>query len=767
MNQDLTALQRAAVVIKHLREELERERHARTEPIAILGMACRLPGGVKTPEDYWQLLSDGTDAIREIPPDRWNVDDYYDPNLTPGTMNTRWGGFIDDIDQFDPAFFDLGQREASIMDPQQRILMETTWEALEEAAIAPDRTAGTNTGVFIGMCNLDYATLHAIPPPRGNTGVSMSIAANRLSYWFDWTGPSAVVDTACSASLLSVHLAAASLCRDECELAIAGGVNAILWPMTTVSFAQAGMMAPDGRCKTFDAAANGYVRGEGCGIVVLKRLSRALQDGDRILAVIRGSATNQDGRTNGLTAPKGVSQESVIRAALNASGLTPDQISYVEAHGTGTPLGDAVEVAALAEVLGNERAPDLTCVLSAAKSNIGHLESAAGIAGLIKVILALQYEAIPPVVHFRSLNPKISFGAVPFCIPAQIADWPQPRGKRYAGLSSFSFGGSNVHLVVGEAPMRTMPGVSSNGPHLLPLSAKTEEAFKPLILRMAEYLALHPDLPIADVCFTAACGRSHFPYRFALVASSTAEMAAALGRAALGPSPILRRAPSQRSTPRTGIVFTDRDTWSDAWGAMLYDTEPRFRQAAEELVAPLRDLTSQPFAELIANPDPEVRALSRFALQYTQARLFISLGVADWSAEGCGTGRWAAAALKGAIPLEAALRNAAAETSDVTPDSENGEKAISLLRDRGCTEILWIASSPETEACRFDASCEPRTHLLHILGDLYVAGHAIDWTTWYQGSGGVRIALPTYPFQRRRCWLEPPELRSLAGVGGA
>ncbi|MGB6728575.1 MAG: beta-ketoacyl synthase N-terminal-like domain-containing protein [Terracidiphilus sp.] len=765
MNQDLTALQRAAVVMKHLREELERARDARTEPIAVLGMACRLPGGVKTPEDYWQLLSDGTDAIREIPRDRWNADDYYDPNLSPGTMNTRWGGFIDDVDQFDPTFFDLGQREASIMDPQQRILLETTWEALEDAAIPPDQTAGTKTGVFVGMCNPDYATLHAIPPPRGNTGVSMSIAANRLSYWFDWTGPSAVVDTACSASLLSVHLAAASLRRDECELAVAGGVNVILWPMTTVSFAQAGMMAPDGRCKTFDATANGYVRGEGCGMVVLKRLSRALRDGDRILAVIRGSATNQDGRTNGLTAPKGVSQESVIRAALDASGLTPDQIGYVEAHGTGTPLGDAVEVGALASVLGDGRAPDQVCVLSAAKSNIGHLESAAGVAGLIKVILALQNEAIPPVVHFRSLNPKISFGAVPFIIPEQIADWPQPRGSRYAGLSSFSFGGSNVHLVVGEAPLRPRPGMTTNGAHLLPLSAKAEAALRPVVLRMAEFLALHPDLPVADVCYTAACGRSHFPYRFALVASSTTEMAAALGRAAQGPLPVPRPTPNLGSTPRMGIVFVNQEIWDGTWAATLYATEARFRHASEELVAPLRALTSQSFAELLANPHPEARGISKFAFQYTQARLFISLGVADWSAGGRGAGHWVAAALNGTTPLETALRKAAREENDESPDPGSNEETTSLLRGRGCTEILWIGTAPVTDAYPLDASCDPRTHLLHILGDLYVAGHSIDWSALQVESGGVRIGLPTYPFQRRRCWLEPHEVRSLVGVG--
>jgi acyl transferase domain-containing protein len=763
--QVLNALQRAAVVIKRLREELDEERRARPEPIAVLGMACRLPGGVKDPESYWELLSEGTDAIREVPSDRWNADDYYDPDLAPGTMNTRWGGFMDGVDQFDPGFFDLGQREASIMDPQQRLLLETTWEAFEDAAIPPDATAGSRIGVFIGMCNLDYANLHAVPPPRGNTGISMSIGANRLSYWFDWTGPSMAVDTACSASLLSVHLAAASLCRDECELAVAGGVNVILWPTTTISFAQAGMMAPDGRCKTFDAAANGYVRGEGCGVVVLKRLSRAIADRDRILAVIRGSATNQDGRTNGLTAPKGVSQEAVIRAALRAAGLAPHQISYVEAHGTGTSLGDAVEVAALANVLGEGRAPTQRCVLSAAKSNIGHLESAAGIAGLIKVILALRHDAIPPVVHFCSQNPKISFGGVPLSIATGLADWPTERGSRYAGVSSFSFGGSNVHLVVGEAPETepAPPHLSADGPHLLLLSAKSEGALRHQLLRMAEHLALHPGLPLADVCVTAACGRTHFPHRFALVADSTPEMAVAVDRATQNPLPSSRTAARGNSQAgRVGFLITDNAQRHSHQARPWFYALPALRRAAEEFAAPVLEVASRTIAELLEGSDPEAERISTFLLQYAQARLLLSLCAAEWAAAGHGAGSWVAAALSDELSLVNALRGAEQKKGGVRSATE--DEAAALLQDRGCVDLVRIGMTLGTHTFTPDASLEPRAQMLRVLGELYLAGHRIDWDAWHRDSGGARIALPTYPFQRRRCWLDPHEIRSLAGA---
>jgi acyl transferase domain-containing protein len=609
----------------------------------------------------------------------------------------------------------------------------------------------------------------------------MSIAANRLSYWFDWTGPSMVVDTACSASLLSVHLASKSLRSGECRFAVAGGVNLILAPTTTVSFAQAGMMAPDGRCKTFDAAADGYVRGEGSGLVVLKRLSHAIEDGDRILALLLGSATNQDGRTNGLTAPKGVAQVAVIREALRAANLAPNQISYVEAHGTGTSLGDAVEVGALAEVLGEGRGPDEACVLSAAKSNIGHLESAAGIAGLIKVVLAMRNEVIPPVAHFRSRNPKISFGGVPFSIPTQLAAWPAGPGNRYAGLSSFSFGGSNVHVVLGEAPKRADAADPEAPPYILPLSAKSEWSLRRLASGMAEYLVCHPKIRPADACFTAACGRAHFPHRLAVVANSTAELADLLGRAAVGPLPPVPQNAARTSSPKLGFVFDDLPTLSLDGSRRFYETEPRLRKALEEPAEALRKITSRNFDQLLSSSEVEAQVMVQFALQYALARLLISLGIADWSAAGVGTGTWVAAALSKAATVEHAIRGAAgvrtsaagvcvdlmdaSRPSGTVPDLASGDGAAELLRQRGCEDLLWLGSVAALgERLPHGIPVDRRTGLLRAVASLYERGHSIDWHAWHSLGNARKISLPTYPFHRRRCWLEPQEIRPHMGV---
>ncbi|NEO89217.1 MAG: polyketide synthase, partial [Moorea sp. SIO3G5] len=357
------------------------------EAIAIIGLGCRFPGA-RNPEEYWRLLCNGVDAIIEVPADRWDIDAFYDPKPgTPGKMSTRWGGFLEQVDQFDPQFFGITPREAVYIDPQQRLLLEVAWEALDNAGQVVEKLAHSNTGVFVGISASDYHQRfqqggYSVINAYMGTGNALSIAANRLSYLFDFRGPSMAIDTACSSSLVAVHLACQSLQSRESNLALAGGVNLLLSPELTIIVSQAQMMATDGRCKTFDARANGYVRGEGCGIVVLKRLEDAIRDNDNIIALIKGSAVNQDGRSNGLTAPNGPSQEAVIRQALANAGVAPAQINYVEAHGTGTPLGDPIEAEALGAVLSQDRSPDNPCMIGSAKTNIGHLESAAGIAGL-------------------------------------------------------------------------------------------------------------------------------------------------------------------------------------------------------------------------------------------------------------------------------------------------------------------------------------------------------------------------------------------------
>ncbi|HRJ76204.1 MAG TPA: polyketide synthase, partial [Anaerolineales bacterium] len=419
-----------------------------------MGLSCRFPQA-NNPQAFWELLRKGVDAITEVPSERWDVDEFHSETPDPGKVTTRFGGFLDNVDLFDPHFFGISPREAARMDPQQRLLLEVSWEAFENAFISPQSLAGTRTGVFVGISSSDYSRLQFDDPERidayAGTGNAHSIAANRLSYVFDLRGPSMAVDTACSSSLVSVHLACQSLRSGESDLALAGGVNLILTPELTITFSQARMLSPDGRCKTFDANADGYVRGEGCGVVILKRLSDAMRDGDNILALVRGSAVNQDGRSNGLTAPNGLAQQDVIRHALTQAQVLPNQISYVEAHGTGTPLGDPIEMASLRAVLGEEESGNRVFVGSV-KTNIGHLESAAGIAGLIKVVLAMQNEAIPPHLHLKEINPYLSIDGSRLEIGTYLRPWKRPEQSRFAGVSSFGFGGTNAHIVLSDAP---------------------------------------------------------------------------------------------------------------------------------------------------------------------------------------------------------------------------------------------------------------------------------------------------------------------------
>jgi acyl transferase domain-containing protein/acyl carrier protein len=429
----------------------------RREPIAVVGMSCRFPPGGTGLEAFWQTLHGGVDAITEVPPDRWDAKAFFDPDPgAPGKMTSRYGGFLSDVDQFDPTFFGIAPREAVSLDPQHRILLEVSWEALKNAALPPDGLSGSPTGVFIGICSSDYVQLLSA---RGiehidtysGTGNAHSVAAGRLSYLFGLQGPSLAVDTACSSSLVAVHLACQALRSKECNLALAGGVNLTLAPEMSISLSKLRMLSPDGRCKAFDASANGFVRGEGCGVVVLKRLSDAEADGDNILALIRGSAVNQDGRSTALTAPNGIAQQKVIRKALARAGLKPSQVDYIEAHGTGTALGDPIEMGALGAVFSESRPADRPLVVGSVKTNIGHLEGAAGIAGLIKTVLALDRREIPPSLHFRHPSPHIPWDELPVAIPREPRKWPSGDRERYAGVSSFGFSGTNAHVVLGEA----------------------------------------------------------------------------------------------------------------------------------------------------------------------------------------------------------------------------------------------------------------------------------------------------------------------------
>jgi acyl transferase domain-containing protein/acyl-CoA synthetase (AMP-forming)/AMP-acid ligase II/acyl carrier protein len=635
------------------------------EPVAVVGVGCRFPGdGGGGPEAFWQILRDGVDAITEVPADRWDAEAWYEPDpQAPGKMSTRWGGFLPRVDAFDAAFFGIAPREAEEMDPQQRLVLEVAWEALEHAGQAPDRLTGSSAGVFLGISSNDYARLQEDPErigPYWATGNALSIAANRVSYLLGLRGPSVAVDTACSSSLVAVHLAVQSLRSGECDLALAGGVNLILAPEPTITFSKAGMMAADGRCKVFDAAADGFVRGEGCGVVVLKRLADAQAAGDNVLAVVRGSAVNQDGATMGLTAPNPDAQLEVVRAALADGGVPPWQVTYVEAHGTGTRLGDPIEVRALTEALGEDRPGPL--LVGSVKTNVGHLEAAAGVAGLIKVILALRHGEIPPHLHLRNLNPALPADRV--TVPAGRLPWPP--GRRVAGVSSFSFGGTNAHVVVEEPPPRPAPPAAPQRPlHLLRLAARGEQELRELVARHRDELARPGAPPLADTCYTLSTGRARAPWRLAVRSGSSAEASQALSDWLAGASPpaVASGRVEDGRPPRVAFLLTGQGAQHPGMGRRLYETQPTFRQTLERCGELLRPHLDRPLLSVLYPPAGTRSPIDQtrytqpalFAVEYALAQLWRSWGVEPAALLGHSVGELVAACLAGVFSLEDGL----------------------------------------------------------------------------------------------------------------
>jgi iturin family lipopeptide synthetase A len=670
---DRERLKKAVLAIDKLRFKLSSLEAQRSEPIAVVGMGCRFPREADTPEAFWRMLRDGVDGISEVPPERWDVDAYYDADpQAPGKLCTRYGGFLSTVDAFDAAFFGITPREARCMDPRQRLLLEVAWEALENAAEAADALAGSPVGVFVGICGNDYHSLlqnagAAADDPLVLPGNALSIATGRLSYFLRLQGPNMAIDTACSSSLVAVHLACQSLRAGECDMALAGGVNLILAPGATVMLSKAGMMAPDGRCKTFDAAADGYVRGEGCGIVVLKRLSRALADGNRIHALIAGSAINQDGRSTGLTAPNGAAQESLLRKALGEAGVKPEEVGYVEAHGTGTRLGDPIEVNALGAVLGPARTPAHPLLIGSVKTNVGHLEAAAGVAGLIKLVLALRHRELPPHLNLRRLNPLLPWDRLPISVVTERTPWPAVNGRRIGGISSFGFSGTNVHMLVAEAPAAAERRTEAERPlHLTTLSAATEPALRQLAERLRRHLEAHPSASLADVAFTANVGRSHLRHRRALVAGSTQQLCDGLSALAAGKqAPGVLGAP-QRSpaAPKVAFLFTGQGSTYAGMARQLYETQPSFRRTLERCAELLAPLLERPLLTLLFPSRPAGSALietahaqpALFALEYALAELWQSWGLAPDAVLGHSVGEYAAACVAGVFGLEDALK---------------------------------------------------------------------------------------------------------------
>ena len=674
MNREANASMSAvklALTAQRLRSESGGADLLQSEPIAIIGLGCRFPGGASTPEKFWRLLETGTDAVREIPPERWDIDSYYDPDLSvPAKMGTRWAGLLDQVDQFDSEFFGIAPREAAAMDPQQRLLLEVAWETLNDAGRPPESLSDSSTGIFFAIYNNDYARLQFSDPAtisaHTSSGTSHGVAAGRLSYLLNLHGPSMAIDTACSSSLVAIHLACQSLRAGECSLALAGGVSALITPEETISLSKWGMLAPDGRCKTFDAAANGFVRGEGCGLVALKRLADALSDGDRVHAVVRGSAVNQDGRSTALTAPNGIAQQAVLRQALKAARIMGGQLSYVEAHGTGTALGDPIEVEALAAVVGQPRPDASTCRLGSVKTNLGHLEGAAGVAGLIKVALAMQHQTIPPHLHFKELNPLISLEGTCLSIGRDAVPWPSGSVPRRAGVSSFGFGGTNAHIVLEEAPQlpaRTEVEARSNqNLMLLPISACSGRALGELAQEYVEFLndKRLGEQSIEDLCHTASVRRWHYSVRAAFAGETQEELAARI-RAYLKEIPA-RDKPLEKSG-KLAFVFSGHGSQWAGMGHSLFERERVFREVMTQCDANLKSVSGWSVLEELATSGNRSRLDETeffqpvlFAIQVALAALWRSWGIIPEAILGHSVGEIAAAHVAGAIKLEDAAR---------------------------------------------------------------------------------------------------------------
>ncbi|TSC24498.1 type I polyketide synthase [Corallococcus sp. Z5C101001] len=762
-------------------------------PIAIVGMGCRFPGEATTPEAFWRVLRDGVDTVTEVPRDRWDIDAWYSPDPdVPGRMHTRKGAFLSTRSEFDADFFGISPREAASLDPQQRLLLEVSWEALERAGMAPDQLAGSLTGVYVGLSTGDYAQLLDTRPPESFdayafSGTAHSMAAGRLSYHLGLQGPSVALDAACASSLVAVHLACQALRAGGCDLALAGGVNRLLSAQFHLNFSQGRMLAPDGRCKTFDAAADGYVRGEGAGIVVLKRLADALRDQDPIVAVIRGSAVNQDGRSSGLTVPNGPAQQAVIRQALQGAGVNPEQVDYVEAHGTGTSLGDPIELGALGAVFG-PRPPEQPLLVGSVKTNIGHLEAAAGIAGLIKVALALQHGEIPAHLHLSQPNPHVPWDRIPIRIPTQHQPWPSTHGRRIAGISSFGFSGTNAHVLLESAP-GTAPAPQEEEEqepplerplHLLTLSARGAPALQQLAARFAGQLRAEPSLALADACFSANTGRAHLPHRLGAFAGTGEALAAQLEAFASGAPSALLTGQAPAEPPEVAFLFTGQGSQYPDMGRKLYESQPVFRESMEQCDALLRPLLERPLLDVLyhapqAHPLLHQTAYTQpalFAIEYALAELWKSWGIVPGAVLGHSVGEYAAACVAGVFSLEDGLKLIAERGRLMQELPERGTMAAVSASPARVEQALGADRS----ACAIAALNGPES--------VVISGseRAVDAVVARLTAQGIRSArlqvshafhsplmepmLPAFERVLRTVTLSPPSLELISNVGG-
>lgn len=650
-----SSAKRALLAMRDVRAELDALRDKADQRIAIIGMGCRFPGA-SSPDAFWQMLCERRSGVREVPAERWDFARFFHPDArTPGKIAGRWGGFLEDLDQFDASFFGISPREAPHVDPRQRKMMEIAWEALEDAGIPPFSLAGSATGVYMATLSSDYDTIlcrnYGRISASTGTGTANSIIANRLSYFLDLHGPSLTLDTACSGSLLTIELACRSLRNGETSLAIAGGASINLLPKGDVFFSAAGALSPTGECNAFDAEADGIVRSEGAGVVVLKRLADAIDDGDRIYAVIRGGAINHDGASNGIMAPNSEAQKRVLREAYRNAGISPGDVQYVEAHGTGTPLGDPIEISALAGAMAEGR-NGKPLMLGSLKTNVGHMEAAAGVASVIKVALAMYNSTLPPNRQFTEWNPHMPALPFPMDVLSERRNWPVNGGRRFAGVSAFSFGGTNAHLVLEEAPTIAPAQPVDEEPRsfVLPLSAKSPAALQALIEAYRLKLAAGEEpCELRDLSFTASVRRSHHPVRFAAAASNLQEMDAQLARGTAG----------QRNITRLAFVFSGQGSHWKGMGLGLMPIEPVFRQALETCDRFFRQQAGWSILDEISSGElldqTDLSQAAVFSMQVALFELWRSWGIEPDAVIGQSLGEVAAAYASGALKLESAV----------------------------------------------------------------------------------------------------------------
>jgi acyl transferase domain-containing protein len=778
---DSSLLKRALLKIEDLERRVREQERSINEPVAVVGIGCRFPGGVNTPETFWKLMIDGIDAISPFPAERLNVKEYqHSDSVSTAALYVNHGGFLnEDVSQFDAQFFGINKREADTLDPQQRLLLETSWEALENAGQNPELLAGSKTGVFVGIASNDYRQLVLQERNLSDmnlyylTGNAFSTASGRLSYFMGLHGPSLTIDTACSASLTAVHCACQSIRMRECDIALAGGVNLILSPEDLLSYCNATMLSPEGHCKSFDKSADGFVLSEGCGIVVLKRLSDAVNNNDTIYAVIRGSSVNQDGASNGLTAPNSLAQEMLIREALERGHLSASDISYIEAHGSGTPLGDPIEVQSLASVFGMREGKD-PLTIGCVKTNIGHLAAAAGIAGLIKAALSVYHGKIPRNLHFSNPNPLIPWDSISARVPTENMDWIPSCGIRRAGVSSFGISGTNAHIILEESPKYDLTATNREW-QMLPLSAKSETALNSMAANLNAWLQQNMEISLADIAYTLQTGRKSFPFRHFIVCRNTTE---AKTEFASGNLTSVNRHIFSGRTPKVILVFPGQGSQYPGMGATLYKSESIFRKAFDRCIDAFQKHLGEDIRNIVFTygSSDDVEKLRKtyyaqpaiFALEYSLACLWLSWGIQPVGLVGHSIGEFVAACIAGVMNLDDATKLIAKRSclmqslpAGAMISVRSSEDAVTSMLSPGLSiaavnsPFLCVVSGPFDEIAAFQSRCDTAGIQIRPLH----TSHAFH-------SMMVEPILPTFNDEVNTISLSKPNIPIMSTVNG-